>query len=283
MEQPIRSRAGYRLIDCSLEILLADNQRVLKGEVDGFNINPANKWNGRSEDLQMIAEKVKVLSFPLADKVGLTAELLSRYKLLEKLYVAECSLPLTFESACLREFGVGLNKRMAFGNLPKLEFLYLRNVSSPLDPPSWPNLASLKYLGIVLGGVENLAGLERLHKLVHLDISYLKRLVSITTLKDLPVKHLWIQACSKISDWGSVLPTLRSLQSLRIINCGVLKDLSFLLRLNLREFRFGQTKVLDGDLSLLDRVPYVAFDDARHYNIKKKNFEWHDPSPGYQV
>ena len=282
-EKMIRSMAGYVLVECSLSSLKADNKRVIeKGEIDGFFINPHNKWDGKPEDLHRITDQVKALNIPVADDIGLTVTHLSRFKLLEYLYVAECSLPIKFESPCLRELGIGLTKRMTLGSLPNLEYLYLRNVNNPNTPPSWPEMPKLRYLALVLGGLQTLEGIDRLETLAHLDISYLNRLESIAALRELPIKHLWIEACSKISNLPEVVSALRGLNSLRIINCGVLKNLSFLSNLSLQEFRFLGTKVLDGNLSLLDKIPVVSFDDARHYNRKKKNFDGHNPSPSYQ-
>jgi hypothetical protein len=283
MEKPFKSRAGYVVVRCSPSSLKTDNERIDKGEIDGFDVNPHNKWDGSPRDLYMITDKVRALGFPFADETGLTEDFLLHYKCLERLFVAESTLPLEFESPTLKELVIGLNRRMVLGNLPKVEYLTLHNVNRPVDPPSWPNLPSLSYLSMVHGGLQDLHGLERYLTLAHLDISYLKRLDSIAVLTELPIKHLWIDACPKVSDWAEVLPALKALNSLRILNCGVLKDLAFLLNLNLREFRFGRTKVLDGDLSLLDRIPIVAFDDARHYNRKAKDFAWHDPNPDYPM
>ena len=81
----IRSMAGYVLAECSVSSLKADNKRVIKGEIDGFIINPHNKWDGKPEDLHRITDQVKALNFPLADDIGLTVTHLSRFKLLEKL------------------------------------------------------------------------------------------------------------------------------------------------------------------------------------------------------
>ncbi len=127
-----------------------------------------------------------------------------------------------------------------------------------------PRLASLY-------GLERVAG-----RLTFFGVYHAPRL---STLDDLPqasgLRTLEIDSCRGLSDLSPIgrLPRLRRLA---LIDCGELASLRPMETCaELAEFFFyGTTKIRDGDLSVLERLPQlsdVAFQNRRHYNRRRED------------
>jgi hypothetical protein len=95
----------------------------------------------------------------------------------------------------------------------------------------------------------------------------MRKLESIEELVGLDeLEFLRIESCKGVKDLEEVISSLSGLKTLQLIDCGEFKNLAFVSGLDLNEFLFGRTVVRDGDLSVLDRIGTVAFDDQPHYN-----------------
>ncbi len=85
------------------------------------------------------------------------------------------------------------------------------------------------------------------------------------------LRHLHFNQSKKFQDVASLLP-LKKLEVLCLNNCGPLPDLSFLAGFKkLRDFRFVNTNVVDGDLAPIlahPKLVYVGTLDKRHYSHK---------------
>jgi len=122
--------------------------------------------------------------------------------------------------------------------------------------------------------IVSLKGIERFKNLQKLQILSATKLESIVDLKYLPncLVEIEIEKCKKINDFES-LGHLRSIKRLLLLDCGEIKNLSFVKKLpNLKFLSFGRTNVLDGDLSYCEGINYVGFDNKRHYSHKFEYF-----------
>jgi hypothetical protein len=263
---------GYKLRWCEKGDIGLAKTLLRENKLDGVGINPYNGWTGSPADIFEFPESCRALAVPCADKIGFTSEHYARFARLEWLLISDCSLPLQFTGKNLRILRAAFNSRMRLGSLPNLELLDLSRVTEQHGPEQWPDLIKLRNLNLVEAKLISLAGVERLPSLTHLEMYYLKRLESMNALQSLPLKTLEIGCCKKIRDLIPVIKSLKSLENLRLIDCGTLEDVNFVSDLNLKEFRFVDTKVLNGDLSALKQIPVVAFTDAKHYNARSKDF-----------
>ena len=129
--------------------------------------------------------------------------------------------------------------------------------------------AQLTYLELLSSNARNIgvlpAGLRRLE---------LRRCVKLETAQGLAascpeLRHLHLKTSRKFQDLSSLFK-LKRLEVLCLNGCGDLPDLKFLARFpRLRDFRFVDTNVLDGDLSPLLSLPKlesIGTMDKRHYS-----------------
>jgi hypothetical protein len=143
----------------------------------------------------------------------------------------------------------------------------LDNISVPAD---------LRYLELNWSNAKRIgplpAGLRRL------EAHYCTKLESARGLAaDCPgLRHLHLNTCRKFRDLTSLLK-LKHLEVLCLNACGDLPDLEFLAGFpKLRDFRFVDTNVLDGDLSPLlshPKLESVGTLDKRHYTHKAAEIE----------
>lgn len=129
---------------------------------------------------------------------------------------------------------------------------------------------NLRDLEIVQSKIKDLSGIETTKELTSLSLCYNRSLDDISQLeqeKD-SLRILSILNCPKIKDF-SVLEKLEKLEGLELYGSNRLADLHFLKNLkNLKLFSFNMN-VLDGDLSLCMRIPYVYSErNRKHYNLK---------------
>jgi hypothetical protein len=129
--------------------------------------------------------------------------------------------------------------------------------------------ARLTYLELLSSNARNIGALP-----VGLRRLELHRCVKLETARGLAsscpeLRYLHVSTSRKFHD----LPELLNLQKLEVLclnACGDLPDLKFLAEFShLRDFRFVDTNVIDGDLSPLLRLPnleYVGTLDKKHYS-----------------
>jgi hypothetical protein len=176
----------------------------------------------------------------------------------------------------LEELQTEWHARLPLSGAARLARLFLRGYKSgtaglTLLPP----LPMLKHLDLTQARFASLDGIERLPALTQFELHYVqgrKEGASSCALAD----TLTSVFCSHVRSGVdlTVLRCLRSLERLRLNQCGVLPSTQFLNHLpKLREFRFVQTVVEDGDLSPLLRLDEIGFFDRRGYSHKSNDIE----------
>ncbi len=173
----------------------------------------------------------------------------------------------------------GKIKKTNLHKSPNLKSLHLwhfntkgKNLS---ELPFVPNLESLS---IDWGNFTSFSGLVRLPMLQKLELEYCTKLENIEGVEVLSktLKFFAIHKSTKLSNAEHII-TLPNLESLRLNSCGKLNSLNFLNMLNkLEDFRFVDTIVEDGDLSILLKHPSiktVGFFNKKHYSHKDKEVE----------
>lgn len=140
------------------------------------------------------------------------------------------------------------------------------------------NVTSLK---VTQSPIISLSGLEELPHLENFEAYYLSKLENLNGIDAIrhSLRSLILDNCKKLHDYEDALSSLASLHKLILGDCGSLKNLEFIKKLNaLTFFSFVGTDVKDGDLSLLlkRKFEHVGFDDKRHYSHKMK-----EVNPGF--
>jgi Leucine-rich repeat (LRR) protein len=152
---------------------------------------------------------------------------------------------------------------------PNLRLLYMYPREKDLS--LFANMPNLRSLTIISRTLESLNGIANLKDLTHLEIHYASRLRSLEGIQALTkLNHLSVSTCRGITD-VSPIGSLVQLEELALNNNGNIDSFKPLLALtNLRSLGFYETtNVVDGDLSLFDRLPHltkVAFQNRPHYS-----------------
>jgi Leucine-rich repeat (LRR) protein len=148
---------------------------------------------------------------------------------------------------------------------------YKNNENSLSGIPEFPELTELN---LYVTNIASLSGIEKQAALERLMIFRAPKLTSIAELVKLKkINNLEIESCKNINDF-EVLASLKNLNRLIISESGEFKSLEFLKSLpSLEFFSFWGTNVIDGDLSYLEKLPGVGFNDKRHYSLKMAHFE----------
>lgn len=164
--------------------------------------------------------------------------------------------------------------------LPNLETLIINGWKDD-DVTAFSELSKLKFIGLYHTRVlKSLKGLEKLSKLEGLDIEVAPNLTNVNAIGSLPhLKLLRLANCKRIASFDC-LEKNHELLSLVIGTCSDIQSLSILKGMTKLDYlSFGSgTKVVDGDLSILydlKSLRHCRYTQARHYNIKKKDFDAH--------
>lgn len=131
----------------------------------------------------------------------------------------------------------------------------------------------LEELDICQSSLRSLKGLNVASSLRKLGLSYNRRLEDISDLSEVKntIISLEIENCGKIKDF-SVLNELCNLEKLRLVGSNKLPDLNFINNMpKLKSFIFMMNSE-NGDLSMCERIPYVAIKNRKHYTHKDKDF-----------
>jgi hypothetical protein len=124
-------------------------------------------------------------------------------------------------------------------------------------------------LSLVQSPLISIKGVGRFSHLERLELAYLTKLESIAAVAELKNGRLEIldcEVCRKMQDHETV-KEVPSLHVLRFNDCGEIPGIDFLDGMpNLREFRFVDTNVKDGNLRPLLRLDSVGFFRKKHYS-----------------
>lgn len=243
---------------------------IRRERIAGLRLSDSMGWRGHG--LQFVAELPLLQSFELYSWQVSDASILSSLSELRLLGVE-----------------ADLRGELDFGPLSKLEVALLRWVK-PLEGVT--NCRQLRHFNVSSWPDADLARLAQLTKLQVLHL-YSRKLQSLRGIAAFPhLERLDLHGCPKLTslegvetcrrltsvslsacriDAVSIMATLPSLRTLALDSCGDLKTLSPLTELReLESLSFnGNTRVLDGDLSVLERLPKLralVFAPRRSYN-----------------
>ncbi len=132
------------------------------------------------------------------------------------------------------------------------------------------NLSNLNELIINNSLIEELTGIEGLN-INRLKLAYLRKLETLNGINTLAksLKILEIENCTKIEKIN-YLKELINLERLGINNCKQIESLnpiSNLSKLQYLDF-WGDTSIIDGDMTPCIGISKVAFENRKHYNYK---------------
>jgi len=136
-----------------------------------------------------------------------------------------------------------------------------------------PTLPKLEELTLIIANIESLSGVDKQVALRRISVFRAPKLVSIAELVKLnELNEVEIEGSKKIRDF-EILAHLKKLKKLIVSESGEFKSLAFLNSMpQLEFFSFWGTNVVDGDLSYLEELPSVGFNDKHHYSLKMSHF-----------
>lgn len=106
-----------------------------------------------------------------------------------------------------------------------------------------------------------------------IGLAYNSRLEDISQLSEVKetLVSLEIDTCGRIKDF-TVLFELQNLEELRMVGSNKLPNLNFIYNMpKLKSFIF-MMNTENGELSMCERIPYVAIKNRKHYSHKDKDF-----------
>ncbi|MCE4052215.1 leucine-rich repeat protein [Bacillus sp. Au-Bac7] len=133
-------------------------------------------------------------------------------------------------------------------------------------------LKKLESLILTHGNLTSLNGIQKFNNLKEIQLNYIRNLIDISHLKNLPLlSDLEIENCKKISNIP-IVSNISSIERLALLNCGELESLVFIESMeNLKNLVFSGTNIKDGNLSYCKNIDYVYFLDKKHYSLKLKD------------
>lgn len=154
--------------------------------------------------------------------------------------------------------------------LPRLRYLALwKYKPRAQDLTELPALPAIEHLRLVQGNVRCLDGIERFPTLRRVEVAYNRSLVDVSalgTLRDL--EELCLDRCPNVADLAP-LAGCTALQAAVVDGVRELPTLQWVRSLPLlRHLSVRRCNVLDGDLSVGDRLESFHHDRRPHYNRK---------------
>lgn len=170
---------------------------------------------------------------------------------------------------------VGLKNLDLLSLFPNLKVFGLGSESKISDLSGLSILKKLTYLNVGFLPCESLVCVDELPELEELWIIEMRKLESVKVESVHPLLNkLFINSCGRLNDY-SFISKLYGIEKLGI-SCKEINSLSFIKELpNLSSFHFGNSKVVDGNLSFLDvhkDTADIGFGNKRHYNRKSKEY-----------
>lgn len=164
---------------------------------------------------------------------------------------------------------------------PVFDCIYLKDIAIEKFPGkqgsiTFAKLVNLQRLWLSCSGLEEIENFKFMRVISSLELLNMNHLKSLHGVENLPLKKLRIESCKSLEDIEPVR-NLKSLEFLSINDCGEITSLAPLKNLiNLEVLHFsGNTKILDGDLSVLSTLPKlreVLYQKRNSYSgIRKPN------------
>lgn len=135
------------------------------------------------------------------------------------------------------------------------------------------DLLKLRYLNLNSSSIDNLHGIEKMHKLQKIKLDTMRSLHSLSginiNLDKLEVIDIW--NAKQLTNYDEI-SKIKSLKQLELRQTGETESISFIKGLsNLETITIG-FKVIDGNMNYLKGIPKVGFIDFAHYTQKMKDF-----------
>ena len=126
---------------------------------------------------------------------------------------------------------------------------------------------AVREFSITDSSTQSLDGIEAAKQIFELKLQYNRSLRDISSLKKVKdtLKFLEIYNCGKIDDF-SVLHELSNIEVLHLMGNNKIESLSFLEKMPKLRFLKLTMNVLDGDLTLCTKIPYVYVQNRKHYS-----------------
>lgn len=136
-----------------------------------------------------------------------------------------------------------------------------------------PEISDLEYLEINWSSSISLKGLSKFKNIKRLELHYCTKIETLDGIEDLNkgIEYVHIDQSKKLIGHKRILE-LKNLTTLCFNACGSVPDVEFLLKLlDLKDFRFVDTNILNGDLTPIINHPKITnagFLNKRHYSHK---------------
>jgi protein phosphatase 1 regulatory subunit 7 len=237
--------------------------------LDGLGISPYKGF--RLHDLSFLQnyETIKAIKIDSAKRIDISA--LQYLRRLQYVLLNENTQPFDFSIFPeLEEIIVEWHPKMVItGCSNNLHRLYLRKYHPRShDLTELSDLVHLTRLEIVQSPIISLKGVGELDKLERLEFYYLTKLERIDEIEKLSksLKYLYFDVCRKIKNHDHA-QVMRSLEVLAFNNCGTIPSIKFIEKMpKLKDFRFVDTNVLDGDMTPCLPLEYAGFLKKRHFS-----------------
>lgn len=155
----------------------------------------------------------------------------------------------------------------------KLKSLTLSDYkSSNADFSTFPTLPSLEELNLLEAKITSLRGIGKLKSLKIFTMYRIPKLEIIKHIVELKnsLEEIVIEKCKNIVDFD-ILKEMSNLKKIIISESGEIKSLDFVKGLKKLEFiSFWGTNIIDGNISPCIGIPYVGFDNKKHYSHKNE-------------
>ncbi|WP_203340139.1 hypothetical protein [Planococcus beijingensis] len=167
-------------------------------------------------------------------------------------------------------------EKMEIESLSEIEYLTLWHYKSKLHNfEELPYMEKLLYLELNWSNQHDFFGAKKFPALKRLELHYCTKLASDHGISNLAstLEHLHINQSKKF-EMSDELLSLKNLRVLCLNSCADLPNLGFLKHFpQLINFRFVDTKVVDGDLTPILEHPTIrraGTMDKRHYNMSSE-------------
>ncbi len=174
----------------------------------------------------------------------------------------------------LQEATLDWNNKIYFNNFSLSKLVLWKFNSKSKSLQELLGLENLRELQINQTSITSCLGVEKLEKLESIEIFYATKLKSISDISNLKkLNFLLIDTAKKIEDHTSI-KSCGSIETLAFNSCGCIESLDFIKHMTyLKEFRFVDTTIVDGNLSPCLKLLKVSFNDKRHYSHKLKEMK----------
>lgn len=246
---------GFKIRWLSSEPIDEVARLISSGEIDGIGLNPYRGWNGKASEAIEKCLTAKAIVIPFADRIGLKEGAIEQMTELKMLLLAEYSQNLSLNNPSLVVLRLMSKGAVSASKLNCLNTLYMREpTSKALDDIlcAAPNTETIE---INSGKLPNLAFLARAQGLKSLSLFNVKSIKDFGALSTCgKLEALTLDTVKNIDALVKTVSQLKSLRSLKIINCGALEDLEFLEGLNLTEFRCIRTNIHKKESAAIQRI-----------------------------